>query len=121
VSEPEEPRIVEGEIVLPDADLPGEAAELVVQVEDVSRADAPSRVVGEQRLRDVHLARGGRLPFQVEVPADSVDPGLSYSLRAHVDVSGSGEVEPGDLLTTQSYPVLTPEQADSETVAVQRI
>ena len=114
-------RIVQGEIVLPDGELPGEAAELVVQVEDVSRADAPSRVVGEQRVRDVHLAPGGRLPFQVEVPAHDVDPGLSYSLRAHVDVSGSGEVEPGDLLTTQSYPVLTTDQADAPTVAVQRI
>jgi putative lipoprotein len=121
VSESDDPRIVKGEIVLPDAELPDEAAELVVQVEDVSRADAPSRVVGELRLHDVHLARGGRLPFQVEVPADRVDPGLSYSLRAHVDVSGSGEVEPGDLLTTQSYPVLTTEQADASTVAVERI
>lgn len=121
MSDPDDTRIVEGEIVLPDAELPDEAAELIVQVEDVSRADAPSTVVGEQRVRDVRLAPGGRLRFHVEVPASRVDPRLNYSLRAHVDVSGSGEVESGDLLTTQSYPVLTTKQDDAPTVDVKLI
>jgi putative lipoprotein len=114
-------RTVEGEIVLPNAELPDEAAEFVVQVEDVSRADAPSTVVGEQRVRDVQLTPGGRLRFHVEVPASRVDPRLNYSLRAHVDVSGTGEVESGDLLTTQSYPVLTTEEDDAPTVEVKLI
>jgi putative lipoprotein len=99
--------VVRGEIVLPESELPDRAAEVVVQVEDVSRADAPSRVVGEQRMRRVELPPGGRLPFEIEVPADELDERMSYSVRAHIDVSGSGEVDPGDLLTTQSYPVLS--------------
>lgn len=121
MSESNDTRSVRGDILLPDVELPGEAAEIVVQIEDVSRADAPSIVVGEQRLRGVHLTRGGRFGFHVKVPTDRVDPTLRYSLRAHVDVSGSGEVESGDLLTTRSYPVLTSGETETRTVAVERI
>jgi putative lipoprotein len=114
-------RVVRGDVVVPASGAPHEAAELVVQVEDVSRADAPSVVVGEQRRRGVRLHPGGVLEFEVEVPADRVDPGASYSVRAHLDVSGSGEVEKGDLLSTQSYPVLTGGHADEARVEVQQI
>jgi putative lipoprotein len=118
-------RLVRGEIVLPAGELPDQAAEVVVQVEDVSRADAPSRVVGEQRLRRVELLPGGRLAFEIEVPADELDERMSYSVRAHVDVSGSGEVEPGDLVTTQSYPVLSgaggESTAEEAVVSVNRV
>src|SRR4051794_31297871 len=121
MSESGDMRVVRGDIVVPEGDVPDEAAELIVQVEDVSRADAPSVVVGEQRLRGVRLPPGGALQFEVEVPADRVDPRSSYSVRAHVDVSGSGEVEEGDLLSTQSYPVLTRGHGDAAQVRVQRI
>jgi putative lipoprotein len=112
---------VRGEILIPGADVPPEAAEVVVQVEDVSRADAPSVVVGEKRLGRVRLEASQAVPFEVEVPADRVDPSASYSLRVHVDTSGSGQVEPGDLLTTQSHPVLTRGYGNQASVEVQRI
>lgn len=112
-------RIVRGEVVVPPVVMPAEAAELVVQVEDVSRADAPSIVVGEQRLHAVRLEGGAVLPFAVEVPAGLVDVRHSYSVRAHIDISGSGEVEIGDLVSTQSYPVLTRGYGDTAVVAVQ--
>jgi putative lipoprotein len=121
VSGPGDTRVVRGEIVLPDAELPDRAAELVVQVEDVSRADAPSLVVAEQRMRDVELPPGGSLPFEVEVPADDLDERMSYSVRVHIDVSGSGEIEPGDLLTTQSYPVLSGRGSEEAVVSVKRV
>jgi len=113
-------RTVRGEIALPEGE-PGErAACVLIQVEDVSRLDAPSVVVGEQRIDDVALD-GGNVPFEVEVPAGLIDDRAMYSLRVHVDVSGSGEVEHGDLITTQSYPVLTRDNPDAATVKVQRI
>jgi uncharacterized lipoprotein YbaY len=100
-------RTVRGEVVVPPDAPPTEGAELVVQVEDVSRADAPSRVVAEHRVRGVQMRGGVVMPFEVEVPADEIDPAAHYSVRVHVDASGSGDVEKGDLVSTQSHPVLT--------------
>ncbi len=107
MSDTEETRTVRGEIILPSANLPAEIADLIVQVEDVSRADAPSVVIAEQRQPGIYLRGGAVLPFVVEVPEELVDERNSHSVRVHVDVSGSGEIEVGDLVSTQSYPVLT--------------
>ena len=100
-------RTVRGEIILPSADLPSEPTDLIVQVEDVSRADALSVVIAEQRQSGISLRGGAVLPFVVEIPAGLVDEHHNYSVRVHVDVSGSGEVNVGDLVSTQSYSVLT--------------
>lgn len=105
-------RTVRGEISLPRTALPPEAALVIVQVEDVSRADAPSAVVGEQRLSGLELHPGDVIPFEVEVDADALDERARYSVRVHIDVAGSGEVDAGDLVSTQSYPVLTGGNAD---------
>lgn len=113
-------RTVHGEVVL-QRGAPGErAAQIIIQVEDVSRMDAPSVVVGEQRLEDVPLD-GSAVPFEIEVPAGLIDERGMYSVRVHVDVSGSGQVERGDMITTQSYPVLTGSSPDEAHVAVRRI
>lgn len=90
-------RIVAGDVVLP-ARVPARAAQVVIEVRDVSLADAPSRVVAEQRLEQVALEPRGRLRFRLRVP--EVEPTRTLSLRVHVDVSGGGRVLPGDLLTT---------------------
>lgn len=94
---------VTGLVALP-ADAPSaSAARFLVEVRDVSRADAPSTVVGAQVRTDVRLSPGSRLPFSVDVP--EIDPAASYGLRVHIDRSGSGTVESGDLLNTQAVPV----------------
>ena len=111
---------VQGQIILPAA--PGASqADVIVQVEDVSRADAPSIVIAEHRQRGVHLTPGGVLPFKLEVPTDRVEENHSYSVRAHIDVSGSGEVEEGDFITTESYPVLTRGYGNDVRLKVQRV
>jgi putative lipoprotein len=117
----EETRTVHGEIILPSADIPTQIADLVVQVENVSRADAPSVVIGEQRQSSISLPSGAALPFAVEVPAELVDERDCYSVRVHIDVSGSGEVEVGDLVTTQSYPVLTRRHGNEARIHVERV
>jgi hypothetical protein len=55
-------RIVRGEITRPAGALPPRAAVLVVQVEDVSRADAPSVVIGEYRAPNAPREPGGVIP-----------------------------------------------------------
>lgn len=110
-------RRVSGRIVLPQGDLPPEAASIVVAVEDVSRADAPSIVVAEQRLAHVSL-REGDVPFEVGVPPDRLQERARYAVSVHVDVTGTGIVERGDLVSTQSHPVLTAGNPDQATVPV---
>ena len=116
-SGPESVRHVRGRIVLPQGELPAEAAAIVVAVEDVSRADAPSIVVAEQHLLHVSLA-GGEVAFEVDVPAGLVEERAYYSVRVHVDVAGTGVVERGDLVSTQSHPVLTGGRPDEASVPV---
>lgn len=113
-------RTVRGKIVLP-AGTPDAKGNVLVQVEDVSRADAPSEVVGETLRKGVTLRGGAELPFAVKVPSGKVDDGRSYAVRVHVDLSGTGEVEVGDLVSTQSHPVLTRGFPDTVVVPVRKV
>jgi putative lipoprotein len=117
----EKARTIRGVIILPNDDLSAETADLIVQVEDVSRADAPSVVIGEQRQSGVSLRAGAVLPFAIEVPAGLIDERHSYSVRVHINVSGSGEVDVGDLVSTQSYPVLTRGHGNEPRIKVTRV
>ncbi|MCJ1676460.1 YbaY family lipoprotein [Streptomyces sp. APSN-46.1] len=94
---------VTGFVSLPPDAPAGRAATVLVEVRDVSRADAPSTVIGSQVQTGVELTPGGRIPFGVELP--DLGPGGAYQIRAHVDVSGTGTVEHGDLMSTQATPV----------------
>ena len=116
-----ETRKIRVEIVAPPLGSTVEAAEVVAQVEDVSRADAPSVVVAEERLQDVKVEPGAVISFEIDVPAELVDSKSSYSVRVHVDVAGTGEVEVGDLVSTTSNPVLTRGHGDEARVEVQLV
>ena len=106
---------VRGSVELPD-NAPETAATVRIRVEDVTRADAGAVVAGEQVLHGVFL-RGLRF----EVPVDDVDPDARYVVRVHVDLAGTGVLSAGDLLTTQSVPVLTRGAPDTVTVPVSRL
>jgi putative lipoprotein len=112
---------VRGAIVVPADAAAAHAADIVVEIEDVSRADAAAQVIGEQRQEGVAVTPGGTVPFEIEVPSGSVDERHIYSLRAHVDVTRSGTVEVGDLVSTQSYPVLTRGHGREATIAVRTV
>ncbi|MFJ5556837.1 YbaY family lipoprotein [Streptomyces sp. NPDC093250] len=103
---------VTGRVALPPDAPSGRAAAVLVEVRDVSQADAPSTVVGAQLQTDVQLSPGGRVPFRVQVPG--LDPAARYGLRVHVDRSGSGTVEPGDLLSMRAVLVRTDVTDDLE-------
>lgn len=98
--------VVRASVTVPEG-APQSPATVIVQVEDVSRADAPSTVVAEHRRNGLRLAPGEELSFEVDVPASRIDPRHHYALRVHIEASGTGEVKVGDMVTTQSYPVLT--------------
>jgi putative lipoprotein len=73
---------------------------------DVSRVDASSETVAEQTIKGPPLEPGdGGASVRFDFEAPELDARRSYALAAHVDVSGSGEIEPGDYLTMESVPV----------------
>ncbi len=101
---------------------PARAAAVVVRVQDVSRADAPSVTVGEQGYDDVELPDpDGGLEFDVAVPTGLVERGRRYTVRAHVDVAGTGDVTRGDYVSTASYPVLTTGAAEPVVIQLRKV
>ena len=77
-----------------------------VRLLDVSRADASSETVAEQTIRGVSLKAGNAADsVSFAFAAPELDPSRSYTIAAHVDVNGSGDIEPGDYLTMESVPV----------------
>lgn len=83
---------------------PAEASALVLRVLDVARMDVPAILVAEQVTSRPELFDG--MSFEVAVPAGALVRSDDLIVRAHVDVSGSGEVDAGDYLTVESCPVV---------------
>ena len=89
-------------MVLP-ADAPSAVARAVVEVRDVSYADARAPVIASITLPDAVVRPNGRIPFELSAPEP--DAGQQLSLECHIDITGGGDVTAGDLLSTQSVPV----------------
>ena len=96
-------RTIQGEILLPSDSPHREARSILIELRDVSVADAPSTVIASTRLTGVACKPGERVPFTLEAP--ETVKGRMLALRVHVDWDGDGPVSRGDLLTTESIPV----------------
>lgn len=91
-----------------------EHAQARVTVEDVTLADASSVVIAERVLDDLAVDH----PAVAEVEVGEVDPRADLIVRVHVADAGrpTRDVKVGDLISTQSYPVLTHGHGDSVVV-----
>jgi hypothetical protein len=89
-------------------------AQARVTVEDVTLADASSVVIAERVLDDLAVDQ----PAVAEVEVGEVDPKADLIVRVHVTDAGrpTRDVEAGDLVSTQSHPVLTHGHGDSVVV-----
>ncbi len=96
-------RKITGHIIIPSDAPTAKARRVVVELRDVSRADAESVVVAKTELKNVAIASGAQLAYTLDAPTAA--PAQSLDLRAHVDLGGMGRVMPGDYCTTASYPV----------------
>jgi uncharacterized lipoprotein YbaY len=77
-----------------------ENAEISVQLQDVSRADAPAIIIGEEKF----LSGGKQVPFPFEVkydPAEIIE-NHNYVVRGEIRVDGTLV-----FTTTQAYLVIT--------------
>lgn len=122
LTDPEGVVAVRGRLVLPAGTGPVQACVVSIRVEEVSRADAAAAVIAEQQHGHVEIEPGGEVAFSIAVPGRVVDRSARYSVRAHIDVAGTGEVSEGDFVSTRSHPVLTGvASADEVIVPVQRV
>ena len=74
-----------------------------VRLLDVSRADASAVPVASTSVPLTGGAETVEVDFDFE--ATALDPRSTYTIAAHVDMSGSGDITPGDLLTTRHIDV----------------
>ena len=98
-----------------------QGAEARVRLEEVSYADAPARVLAEQRLEGLTHQEGTaeEIPFLLEV--DRPEKPVWTTLRVHVDRDGSGEVAPGDLISMDRYPLRLTQDREAPDPAPQRL
>lgn len=76
------------------------SAVVKVQLVDVSRADAPAVVLGEQLIR----TEGRQVPFAFEIAYDPkrIEDRFTYAVQARIEVDGQLR-----FINDQRYPVLT--------------
>ena len=96
-------------------DLPANARARIT-VEDTTRSDESSVVLGETILEDLDPDH----PAVAHVEVGDVDPDSDLTVRVHVadTTRRTLGVEVGDLVSTQAHPVLTRGRGDSVVVRV---
>lgn len=101
------PLLVRGTVLLPADCATFSRGQARIRLLDVTMLDAPARVVAEQVISNVSPGE----PVEFELRAEVPPTGGSYSVSAHVKPNPDptsdkyDDIEPGDYLTTQSYPV----------------
>ena len=93
--------------------LPADA-ELAVQIQDVSRADAPSAVIAEQKT-----PVGGKAPpfaFDIAYDPAKIDARGRYNVVATISYGGKVQFR-----STQAYPVITNGTTSNVDIVVQKI
>ena len=105
-------RTLRGEIRLTPAGHPFENANVIVTVENITAQDAPSRKVGQIRLKNVSY--DGRpnsvIPFTMKDL--NPPPGSNCRVRVLVDLDRNDRISDGDYRTTKATPVFTEKDTD---------
>lgn len=99
----------------PDVRPEDVGAPVRVEVRDTSMADALHPAVANvvQDLAD----EGGEMEVEIEVPDGALQERHRYSLFAHVDHGGTGAMESGDMIITESVPVTADAEGEEPIVA----
>jgi uncharacterized lipoprotein YbaY len=111
---------VYGEIVFDESAPPFSGAVIHVRLEDVSRADAAAREVARLDIPDYSHSQGAK-PLRFSLNVGDFDPSSRYELRVHADLNRNGQVDAGDQISTESYPVLTQGYPERATVRLRRV
>ena len=113
--------LVKGEIVFDEMPNLPPGTVIRVTLRDTSMADAAAEVVTEQILKGAAQAANERGRVSFALPVEAHDARATYTLSAHVDVSGDGLFHKGDYINMQSYPVTTAKLPDNISIKVKQI
>jgi uncharacterized lipoprotein YbaY len=111
---------VTGEIVFPEsAEFTG--ATVFVHLIDSGMLDASASALAEQVIRNFSR-HAGDSPLKFELrPNDNINQQAFLAVTVHISMTGKDDVEMGDYMTMQSYPVLNHGYPDTVTVEVRRV
>ena len=100
VQSPMQPTTLKGTVTYRERIALPPSAVVKVQLVDVSRADAPAVVLGEQVIR----AEGRQVPFAFEIAYDPkrIEARFTYAVQARIEVDGQLR-----FINDQRYAVLT--------------
>lgn len=114
--------VLRGVVQLPEGDHPDREVTVLLQLQEVSRADAAADVVATDRhTANLPATGAGSLPFELSYDESVLDPRGTYLIRCHIDTTGSGSVDRGDYLTTAFQPLPMPLDDRPMVIQVQRI
>jgi uncharacterized lipoprotein YbaY len=88
---------------------------------DVSSLDAPSRIIVKQVIPGIshEIGTENRVKFALET--EKLNERASYSIRVHVSFNEDEQINCGDYINTENYPVLTFGYPNHVSVRVQKV
>jgi hypothetical protein len=92
-------------IFLPEEPIDINGKTIEVSIEDASLADSSAIVLGSYAASIETVTKSGRRLGPLEVSVDLPDAKSRYNVRAKI--TSDGTVKVGDLVSTQSYPLLS--------------
>ncbi len=96
-------------------------ATVYVYLEDVSRQDASAKIAGKQVMANISHSEGSSSSLLFAIYGELPEARAHYSVRVHVSRQGREEIQLGDFVTTQSYPVITFENPDFVSITVSEV
>lgn len=112
--------LVSGEIAFSEDAQPFSAAMAFVRVDDVSMTDVPTTLISQQIIENVAYQPGSTIPFTVYGRKPD-DDRARLQLSVHISLMGSDDVQSGDYVTMESYPVVTQGYPSEVQVTVRRV
>ena len=83
-------------------------ATIYISILDVTMADAPSKVILQQVVKDIDYKANNNKSYQeFRIYGQIPNNKASTPLEVHVDVDNDGKISVGDYINMESYPVLT--------------
>ena len=77
-------------------------ATIYVRLEDVSKADAPSKVLAETILKNVNFDSSTVvIPFDLTV--ESIDDNSDYNVSVLIDLNNNGKLDKGDFINMSTF------------------
>lgn len=113
--------LLRGEVVFEEGAHSFTDATLRVSLLDTSLADAPSKTVLSQVVKNVSYDSEHPQKLTFALSGAVPDEDAQYTVRVHLDLNGDGRISRGDYINMQSYPVLTRGRPNVVSVQVKRL